>query len=143
MSSSSSRCLNRLPKRRGPRKGAALFLFDDCAKIGFDGGMNDLEQEIAIAKACGWEHTKTVNNPEPSAYGRHPIHTADVKWDLPLPDYLNDLNAMHEAEKRLGDGTYLWDRYCDFLGGSLYHCAHATAAKRAEAFLKTLYLWKP
>ena len=103
--------------------------------------MNALDQEIAIAKVCGWTHTKTVHNPDPSAYGTHPIHTADVAWDLPLPDYLNDLSAMHGAEKRLGDGRRLWDRYCDLLGGSPYHCAHATAAQRAEAFLKTLNLW--
>ena len=70
--------------------------------------MNALDQEIAIAKVCGWTHTKTVHNPDPSAYGTHPIHTADVAWDLPLPDYLNDLNAMHEAEKTLTDH---WDGF--------------------------------
>ena len=102
--------------------------------------MNDSKQQIAIAQACGWTeieectcHNRQFKGFEPNP-GQHKKHT---------PDYINDLNAMYEAEKRLGDGTHLWDRYCDFLGGSLYHCAHATAAKRAEAFLKTLNLWKP
>jgi hypothetical protein len=62
-----------------------------------------------------------------------------------LPDYLNDLNAMHEAEKAL-DGmdqlTYLaklheGNHYCSWAGTC------ATAAQRAKAFLKTLGLWKP
>lgn len=106
--------------------------------------MNDLEQEIAIAKICGWTHTKTVHNPGPSAYGRHPIHTAGVDWDLPLPDYLNDLNAMHEAEKVL---TSEMEKEYSFQIEAV--CCpreygwHATAAQRAEAFLKTLNLWKP
>ena len=56
------------------------------------------------------------------------------------PDYLNDLNAMHEAQRRLSDAQ--WDNDCDLLGGSLLICAHATATQRAEAFLKTLNLWK-
>lgn len=112
--------------------------------------MNDLEQEIAIAKACGWEHTKTVNNPDPSAYGRHPIYTADVTWDLPLPDYLNDLNAMHEAETALSEVQF--GDYFDELESQMpfarpqhkrRHVCSATARQRAEALLKTLNLWKP
>lgn len=73
-----------------------------------------------------------------------------------LPDYLNDLNAMHEAEKVLGDK---WMPYASKLleittgcgpnmplgflnGGTLCAAVHATAAQRAEAFLKALNLWK-
>lgn len=54
------------------------------------------------------------------------------------PDYLNDLNAMHEAEKTM---TGLQrDAYFDRLvwfGPPLF----ATAAQRAEAFGRTLGLW--
>ena len=96
--------------------------------------MNALDQEIAIAKICGWTHTKTVHNPDPIAYGRHPVHTAGVDWDLPLPDYCNDLNAMHEAEMELPDELFV--RYAN----RIPPCA--TAAQRAEAFLKTLNLWR-
>ena len=75
-----------------------------------------------------------------------------------LPDYLNDLNAMHEAEKSLSKfqlqkyGEHLQEivnYYCvgvvsdyprDFM--CLAMIAGATAAQRAEAFLKTLGLWE-
>jgi hypothetical protein len=73
-----------------------------------------------------------------------------------LPDYLNDLNAMHEAEATRGfhydqrwieslvqiglrecaltlDRTDGWDW--------ALVCARSTAARRAEAFLRTLNLW--
>jgi hypothetical protein len=59
---------------------------------------------------------------------------------LEPPDYCNDLNAMHEAEKVL---TFKdWEFYCDELGGSFQGCAHATARQRAEAFLRTLGKWE-
>jgi len=86
------------------------------------------EQRIAIAEACGW--TKGYDWSRSDGIGV-------------LPDYLNDLNAMHEAEKAL-DGmdqlTYLaklheGNHYCSWAGTC------ATAAQRAEAFLKTIGKW--
>ena len=63
------------------------------------------------------------------------------------PDYLNDLNAMHEAEKMLrkpmkgsDTDTIIGDRmhkYAELIG----YAFGATAAQRAEAFLRTLGLW--
>ena len=113
--------------------------------------MNENEQRIAIAEACGWSNVKIYSriesnkrhseDTEPIAIGCR--HAAWGAGACSVPNYLNDLNAMHEAEKMLGDGRNTWGKYCDLLGGSLYHCAHATAAQRAEAFLKTLNLWKP
>ncbi len=52
-----------------------------------------------------------------------------------LPDYLNDLNAMHEAEKVLqGEQlTEYVERWVEW---------NSTAAQRAEAFLRTLGPWK-
>ena len=52
-----------------------------------------------------------------------------------LTRFTTDLNAMHEAEKVLTD--HQWDDYICQLG----HAMGATAAQRAEAFLKTLKLW--
>lgn len=63
-------------------------------------------------------------------------------------DYLNDLNAMHEAEKVLGEfGTLIWRQYQSYIskGDIAVLCGvipHATASQRAEAFLRTLGLWK-
>lgn len=69
-------------------------------------------------------------------------------------DYLGDLNAIHKAEKVLtlrqreqyadaldkigiltDDMTIDWD--------DVFQVAHATAAQRSEALLKTLNLWDP
>jgi hypothetical protein len=84
-------------------------------------------QRIAIAEECGWK----TGYRDPEA------------WH-PLPDYLNDLNAMHEAEKMLV--SLQWVSYsrrlqtlCD---ESVTWPIHATASQRAEAFLRTIGKWK-
>ena len=82
--------------------------------------MNKQDQNYAIAWKCGLRGEGT-------------------------PDYLNDLNAMHEAEKVLTDEQKREYRICLFRLCDCYagREVHATAAQRAEAFLKTLNLWKP
>lgn len=112
--------------------------------------MKPEEQQIAIAEACGWTavglRLATTNRVTPIT-GRHPIY----KDILEIPDYLNDLNAMHEAEKVLEPD--LFGKYCLTLQKitsyenwfeveNRFHLIHATASQRAEAFLKTLGLWK-
>ena len=60
---------------------------------------------------------------------------------MPLPDYLNDLNAMHEAEKTIP--CYEWINYNNALLSDLDGPAYLVPArKRAEAFLKTFNLWE-
>ena len=80
-----------------------------------------------------------------------------VKMLRDIPDYPNDLNAMHEAEKIL-TGKSKW-KYagilCKMIAGykpsdsttrisleGVCNIAHATAAQRCEAFLRTLNLWE-
>jgi hypothetical protein len=115
--------------------------------------MNAELQRKAIATACGWKPCKHMRIGEvdyhayvlePSGYAHGP-HC--------LPDYLNDLNAMHEAEKALTRSQY-W-MYGDFTirevvmrdnnalldDQEVRSFACATAAQRAEAFLRTLNLW--
>lgn len=68
-----------------------------------------------------------------------------------LPDYLNDLNAVHELEEKLNDEEHLWFRMklWDVVIESTNEdrwdrsFISATAAQRCEALLKTLNLWKP
>jgi hypothetical protein len=65
-----------------------------------------------------------------------------LRFNHDRPNYLNDLNVMHEAEKVLTDEQ--WDTYCyrlDGVGG-MRHCTHATASQRAEAFLRTIGKWE-
>jgi hypothetical protein len=93
--------------------------------------MTQEEQRVSIAEACGEDSDSIVR-------------------EL-IPDYLNDLNAMHDAEKVLGekrirsyaftlaqvlDTSPTVDLDDQFLN------IHATAAQRAEAFLRTIGKWK-
>lgn len=65
-----------------------------------------------------------------------------------LPDYCNDLNAIHEAEKRIQDFAH-YARWLKWVSLGLYQIppskkwrvVHCTAAQRAEAFLKTIGKW--
>lgn len=107
-------------------------------------------QQIAIAEACGWK--SVVPHGQRHTWWFPPGVDAEQKARYGLPDFLNDLNAMHEAEEVL-DGRQ-WEEYVqrliDLVRASQGHkwkirnvvCVHATAAQRAEAFLKTLGLWE-
>ncbi len=121
--------------------------------------MKPEEQRIAIAEACGakwmnrWSAShatltfmkegKGSSNPDWSFCHKD----EEVPMDDTIPDYLHDLNAMHEAEKILNTPIHMqkhaWNNYKgileDVTKGSSFH---ATAVQRAEAFLKTLNLWK-
>ena len=60
-----------------------------------------------------------------------------------VPDYLNDLNAMHDAEKVLTSSQekeYVnnLDWMSERWGGTVF----ATAAQRAEAFLRAIEKWE-
>jgi hypothetical protein len=61
-----------------------------------------------------------------------------------LPDYLNDLNAMHSAELTLSDKQAITFRCIATQMGvdRNYDPFMSNASQRAEAFLKTLNLWK-
>lgn len=116
-------------------------------------------QRIAIAEACGW---KRYELPGGWCWTHYKLCVVggplvfDDSSTEGLPDYLNDLNAMHEAEKVLKttDGKIgkpcERDQYCMHLNGITGHnvtthsylIIHATAAQRAEAFLRTLGKWK-
>ena len=61
-----------------------------------------------------------------------------------LPDYLNDLNAMQEVEKMLNNND--WWEFVEHLtniccGGTALRIS-ATAAQRAEAYLRTIGKWE-
>jgi hypothetical protein len=114
--------------------------------------MDFTAQRIAIAEACGWTNIRFLEN-----VGL--VGTQPRGWDpVKLPDYLTDLNAMHEAEKPMGRLYQCanW-RYCRHLtrkcradlGVDLEEehdpvkfTTHATAAQRAEAFLRTIRKWR-
>lgn len=123
--------------------------------------MTEQAQRIAIAKACGWAWVPIKDTPSLlELTGPNGRTYCTVREGFPksmtqcegfnLPDYLHDLNAMVEAEEVLLkkglealDNFRTWERYCKFLVNRLGidDAIHATAAQRAEAFLRTLNLW--
>ena len=114
--------------------------------------MSPENQRIAIAEKCGWKFSKIKSEfrfVSISPNGDDVLHSnfGDLAH---LPDYLNDLNAMHEAEKALSAPQAA--RYvCEIARAvgkthtetSDFHVAYvcSSSALRAEAFLRTLSLW--
>ena len=101
-------------------------------------------QRIAIAKACGWTFLK--NRIKYQYY-----NTVTKEYALDWPDYLNDLNALHDAwEKKIAFKHEVPGRFRNELRKKCcrerglfgeWDAVNATAAQRAEAFLRTLNLW--
>lgn len=120
--------------------------------------MTDHEINAAIAEALGWSNIQLI---EGVLQGHTELCVKrNANYFLPISDYCNDLNAMHEAEKWLLNNkpllwaeykNGLWQMFCA-LPGQLPEKAtgqlngddtlHATARQRAEAFLKTVGKWK-
>lgn len=97
-------------------------------------------QRIAIAEACGWRRTMYQSPSQIPAGVPFWVQNGKFVQDQDLPDYINDLNAMHEAEGALKFKQQ--SDYCIQLQNLEDYYWSATAAKRAEAFLRTLGLWK-
>jgi hypothetical protein len=104
--------------------------------------MTPQKQRIAIAEACG------LTNVVPVVI-RNVRHQGDditvrISSDSgQVPDYIYDLNAMHDAEKVLtGEqvAAYVTTLYLEVQPKPMLH--HATAAQRAEAFLRTIGKWE-
>lgn len=107
-------------------------------------------QRIAIAEICGWKIVHDLENP--SEYLWHQEGKFDSQSDL--PDYPNDLNAMHQAESKLtpwqrerfveqlDNLTCLESRpaddQLDSYRQTLFILVHTNPAQRAKAFLRTL-----
>jgi hypothetical protein len=130
--------------------------------------MTNEEMNIAIAEACGLD---VIQNPHgykdrpeawktglftPKAAKQRRISWPSSATVKVIPDYCNDLNAMHEAERtstifKSWRATKTWmDNLCICSDlGRLPESApdwafvlQASSAQRAEAFLKTLGKWE-
>jgi hypothetical protein len=121
-------------------------------------------QRIALAEWEGWKAVQNTGaaggfipqSPEGESY----YYTLGATPELAIlklcHDYLNDLNAVHELEKRLTPeqcdlydmtlsrivSTDWPDRLPDGRLATEPYVWIATAAQRCEALLKTLNLWK-
>ena len=122
---------------------------------------------IATAEHLGWTKIELYkDNAGPSFWcGIPPLQVGvgkDGEWEAVrakhskgIPNYSGDLNAMHEVEKVLSEKELA--RYAQFIIGMTRHALglpgheshypipfviRATAAQRAEAFLRTVGKWK-
>lgn len=118
--------------------------------------MTEQEQQIAIGEACGvcipdWRY---------NGAGHYCTKCGRVDYDAigkakhpPEPDYLHDLNAMHEAEnlRGLNPVDYI-EKLAKIVNAEMaegwsglndvFLVRHATATQCAEAFLRTIGKWK-
>lgn len=114
--------------------------------------MNKEEQRIKIAEACGLfriaplkrTNRKGKDDPFGVCLWYCDSDHGGVKEYAKIPNYPEDLNAMHEAEKILKLG--MRNRYDAELGliAERDYCFiwEASAKQKAEAFLRTLDLWE-
>lgn len=132
--------------------------------------MKPRKQQVAIAEALGWRKPnetelkeawpnsatrKLATDPESSCFFMVPPHgEAWEGLDRGMPDFLSDLDAMRSAETALTDDQQLlyimhllgeteqtpslWSLAWD----SAFFCAHASAERRAEAFLRAIGKWE-
>ena len=131
--------------------------------------MSPEKQQIAIAEACGiplyqdrWLYSYNEGQTTSRGHISREAAITDAKSHnvfreptgyrkrTTLPDYLSDLNAMNEAEKVLTveqHSEYQWRLRCIIAGKEIrgitdFELLHATAAQRAEAFLRTIGKWE-
>ena len=120
--------------------------------------MNDTEIRIAIAQAMGWEWTGVDGGEFTELrHWRLPAskNSLENKCLIELPDYTNDLNAMHQAWRTLfrrqaihysqnlrivvvNSGIHTLSSNEDIVAC----CENATARQRSEAFLRTIGRWR-
>ena len=115
--------------------------------------LNRYEKREKIALLCGWERgpkkTKGVAWFVPVNSAWHKKADGPYNWQDNPPDYLNDLNAMHEAEESIKRGSIQETKWIGMLElitfgvvcperhevVQLQALVKATAAQRAEAFV--------
>ena len=117
--------------------------------------MKEEQQRIKIAEACGyvWDNGRigvcgwwTDPSGLQVSWGQNKLKAMS---QLLIIDYLNDLNAMHDAEKvlteeqRIAYTNHTYDIACKVQRETeKWRWISLTAAQRAEAFLRTLGLWE-
>ena len=95
--------------------------------------MTQEQKRIKIAEACGFSNINSV-----CWRGNVALHERQI------PNYPEDLNAMHEAERILNpeQESVYWENLLQAHEYIQPWAGCATAAQRAEAFGLTLNLWK-
>jgi hypothetical protein len=111
--------------------------------------MTNEQINIAIVKSLGWKFVD--DDPDFHPYMEDPygykFEIGAFGMNCRIPDYCNDLNAIHEAEKTLNPIQAA--EYARILTSIAWQSEQpvfapmtAKADQRAEAFLRTLGKWK-
>jgi hypothetical protein len=114
--------------------------------------MTDNEIRVAISEVRGW---KNIRQTAFGLFGSLPSSDLSIMSDEylcsgPVPNYPQDLNAMHEVVMTLDRKTLAYSNYCSHLHQIVaiqnsksnepgIQAIDATAAQRAEAFCRTLF----
>ena len=105
--------------------------------------MTQEQKQIKLAEAEGWEVVGfTICRVRPDKNG-----DPELEPIAPIPDYFNDLNAVHELEEELDDSQKMLyvAKLSQILSPSKFpqsfRILHATAEQRCEALGLTLNLW--
>ncbi len=109
--------------------------------------MTDQEINMAIAEVCGWSGITVQHSPwdetQQWVVGIKP-RSVSILIKEPIPPYVADLNAMHDAELMLGErgdlGVY-FEQLSNITERDETPMFQATARQRAEAFLRTIGKW--
>ena len=112
--------------------------------------MSDREIIKKIAEYCGWTEIEDSQLYESFSTGLPPLKIGKDRTPYDprcsIPKYLCDLNAMHEAEKKLPEDKHF--TYQVNLAAQVYKAIayplnfaliNATAKQRALAFIKTVF----
>lgn len=114
------------------------------------------EKRVKIAEACGWFAVRTFQYHGVILVGDHPEATDDQRnfpdgrgaWLAMVPDYYNDLNAMHEAIKTQCEFALFRFTYTTNLRKVInpenwgmvteFRLLNSEASEQADAFLLTI-----
>jgi hypothetical protein len=115
--------------------------------------MDEEKQRIKIAEVCGYKYSESHGWFKKDGVTYY-LGYEDI-ISPQIPDFLNDLNAMHEAKQALWkkDWGYRYtfnDHLANIIKGRIVNrnewdaetLLDATAEQQAEAFLRTLGLWE-
>jgi hypothetical protein len=106
--------------------------------------VTDKAINIAINDSLGWGPYDRYETREGVTWGSDMGRVGRTR----IPDYVHDLNAMHEAERKLSPKQ--WDEYVRNLNNGFVtfdiedvgRLLFSAARQRAEAFLRTIGKWE-
>jgi hypothetical protein len=104
--------------------------------------MKAFEKNTILAELCGWTQIHNANTMEVDGMWKgYPPHGAIIGQPQLIPDFVNDLNATHEAEKHIKN-------YAGYIAALRNQCRieeldmtwHATATQKTDCLIASMGL---